>query len=149
MAKDTTIPDPSVVLDLLQAFRGSKAMFAAVSVGVFDALDSGPKPLEVLALALNANPDALERLLDACVGLQLLSRDGRGYANTPAASAYLCKHSPRRLTGYISYSNDVMWKLWGPIAGSKPLAGTARSSRTSSALKRPNASSSWECTATA
>jgi acetylserotonin N-methyltransferase len=115
MAKDTTIPDPSVVLDLLQAFRGSKAMFAAVSVGVFDALDSGPKPLEVLALALNANPDALERLLDACVGLQLLSRDGRGYANTPAASAYLCKHSPRRLTGYISYSNDVMWKLWGNL----------------------------------
>jgi acetylserotonin O-methyltransferase len=115
MAQDITKPDPGIVLDLLQAFRCSKAMFAAVSLGVFDALASGPKTLQALALELKANPDALERLLDACVGLQLLDRDGQGYWNTPAASAYLCKNSPHRLTGYINYSNDVMWKLWGNL----------------------------------
>ena len=37
--------DPSIVLDLLQAFRCSKAIFAAASVGVFDALVAGPKTL--------------------------------------------------------------------------------------------------------
>jgi acetylserotonin O-methyltransferase len=31
-------PDPKVILDLLQAFRWSKTMFAAVDLGVFDAL---------------------------------------------------------------------------------------------------------------
>ncbi|HMF11119.1 MAG TPA: class I SAM-dependent methyltransferase [Gemmataceae bacterium] len=115
MAKDITKPDPGIVLDLLQAFRCAKAMFAAVSLGVFDVLASGPKTLHALASELKANPDALERLLDACVGLQLLDGNDQGYRNTPAASAYLCKDSPHRLTGYINYSNDVMWKLWGNL----------------------------------
>jgi acetylserotonin N-methyltransferase len=115
MAKDITKPDPGIVLDLLLAFRCSKAMFAAVSLGVFDALATGSKPLLDLADELNVNADALERLLDACVGLQLLDRNDQGYRNAPAASAYLCRSSPHRLTGYINYSNDVMWKLWGNL----------------------------------
>ena len=64
---------------------------------------------------MNLNLDALERLLDACVGLQLLERSGRLYQNTPAARAYLCKPSPSRLTGYINYSNTILWKLWGNL----------------------------------
>src|SRR5205085_3244719 len=62
-----------------------------------------------------AHPGALGQLLDACVGLGLLVRSGAGYANTPAAAAYLCRASPRRLTGYASYSNDVLWKLWSNL----------------------------------
>jgi acetylserotonin N-methyltransferase len=112
MADDVATPDPGIVLDLLQAFRRSKAMFAAVALGVFDALDAGPKALSALADELRADPDALGRLLDACVGLQLLGRDGDAYRNTAVASAYLCKSSPSRLTGYIRYSNDILWKLW-------------------------------------
>jgi acetylserotonin O-methyltransferase len=115
MAKDITRPDPGIVLDLLQAFRCSKVMFAAVSLGVFDALVAGPKSLSLLAVEMKANADALERLLDACVGLQLLDRDERGYRNSLAASAYLCRNSLQRLTGYIHYSNEVMWKLWGNL----------------------------------
>jgi len=105
-------PDPAVVLDLLEAFRRSKTMFAAVSLGVFDALQPGPRALADLAADLPADADALQRLLDACVGLQLLERSGPNYANTPTAAAFLTKTSPRRLTGYINYSNDVMWRLW-------------------------------------
>jgi acetylserotonin N-methyltransferase len=108
-------PDPAVVLDLLEAFRRSKTMFAAVSLGVFDALQPGPRTLQDLAAELKANTDALQRLLDACVGLQLLSRSGTHYANTPEAAAFLAKASPRRLTGYINYSNDVMWRLWSHL----------------------------------
>jgi hypothetical protein len=37
------MPDPAVVLDLIEAFRRSKVMFAAVSLGVFDALTDGPQ----------------------------------------------------------------------------------------------------------
>jgi acetylserotonin N-methyltransferase len=112
MAKDLTKPDPGVILDLLQAFRWSKTMFAAASLGVFDALTEGPLPLETLAKVLKANADALGRLLDGCVGLQLLDRDDRGYRNTPAAAAYLCRKSPLSVAGYINYSNTVYWKLW-------------------------------------
>lgn len=116
MAEDRTIPEPTLVLDLLEAFRRSKTMFAAVELGVFDALVPGPMPLAELATHLSANSDGLERLLDACVGLQLLVRSSEGYANTAVSHEYLCRHSPRRFTGYIQYSNDVMWKLWGNLA---------------------------------
>src|SRR5262249_17062615 len=115
MARDNSQPDPGIVLDLLQAFRLSKTMFAAVSLGVFDALETGPKSLPMLAGELKCNDDALERLLDACVGLQLLTRRERGYQNAPSPSPYLCKSSPQRLTGYIGYSNAVMWKLWANL----------------------------------
>ena len=94
--------DPTAILDLLVAFRKSKAMFAAVSLGVFDALEAGPKAAAPLAAELRAHPDALARLLDACVGLGLLTHAGGGYATTPAASAYLTAAGPRRLTGGTS-----------------------------------------------
>jgi acetylserotonin O-methyltransferase len=115
MIRDTSHPDPGVILDLLEAFRRSKAMFAAVSLGIFDSLEEAPKSLDGLAEALDLNRDALERLLDACIGLHLLDRRGDEYENTPIASVYLCKRSPSRLTGYIGYSNDVMWKLWANL----------------------------------
>jgi acetylserotonin N-methyltransferase len=115
MATDLTPPDPSVVLDLIEAFRRSKVLFAAVALGVFDALASLPKTTQTLAAELPADTDALERLLDACVGLKLLDRSSHGYANTPAAAAYLCRGSPARITGYINYSNDVLWQLWSHL----------------------------------
>jgi acetylserotonin O-methyltransferase len=110
-----TSPDPSGVLDLIEAYRRSKTMFAAVSLGVFDSLTASPKSSADLARELQANADALERLLDACVGLQLIVRDGERYENTPAATAYLTQSSPHRLTGYINYSNELMWKLWANL----------------------------------
>jgi acetylserotonin N-methyltransferase len=115
MDNATTPPDPSVIFNLLEAFRGSKAMFAAVTLGVFDALEDGPKSSHALAAELKTNPEALGRLLDACVVLKLLTRVAGGFANTPAATTYLCRSSPRRMTGYLNYSNDVLWKLWANL----------------------------------
>lgn len=112
MAKDVTKPDPAVVLDLLTAFRQSKTMFAAVSLGIFDALADQPQSVENLSTRLGLNRDAAERLLDACVGLGLLAKDDGHYRNTPASTAYLCSSSPDRLTGYINFSNQVGWNLW-------------------------------------
>jgi acetylserotonin O-methyltransferase len=108
-------PDPAPVLDLLDAFRGSKVLFAGVALGIFDRLEERPATCPELAQALPADRDALERLLSACVHFKLLSREGKKFANTPAASAYLCRSSPRRLTGYLNYSNTVLWKLWAHL----------------------------------
>lgn len=107
-----TPPDPAPVLGLLNAFRKSKAMFAAISLGVFDALAVGPKTVAGLAAELAVDPDALERLLGACEMLGLVARSGAGFANTPAAAAYLTKDSPRRMLGYTGYSDRVLWKMW-------------------------------------
>jgi acetylserotonin O-methyltransferase len=117
MVQELIQPDPSVILDLLEAFRRSKTMFAAVSLGVFDALESGPQSAAALATTLKLDAGALERLLDGCVCLQVLAKQGSLYQNTPTASAYLCEQSPARMTGYLKYSNEILWKMWANLEG--------------------------------
>ena len=111
---DLSIPDPAIVLDLLEAFRRSKTMFAAVELGVFDALKT-PMLLNEIADELRCDRVALMTLLDSCVAFGLLGRCKEQYVNTPVSETYLTKDSPRRMTGYIHYSNRVMWKMWGNL----------------------------------
>ena len=109
------IPDPAPVLGLLDAFRSSKAMFVAVSLGVFDSLERGPGSAEELAAEVEAQSEPMERLLDACVGLGLLSKHDGIYRNQPVASTYLCRGTPNTLAGYILYSDKVLFQLWGHL----------------------------------
>jgi acetylserotonin N-methyltransferase len=53
------LPDPSPVIELIEAFRRSKAMFAAVSLGVFDALEPRPQEATALAEELHVKADPL------------------------------------------------------------------------------------------
>src|SRR5882672_11271255 len=109
------VPDSSPIIELIEAFRRSKAMFAAVSLGVFDLLERQPDHVAALASQLRVEADPLERLLEACVGLKLLRRNRTAYENEPVASTYLCRASARALTGYILYSNDVLFRLWSHL----------------------------------
>ena len=117
MAKDLTPADPSTVLELLEAFRRSKIMFTGVSLGVFDALEKSAASADELAPSLACDSDSLRRLLESLVGLGLLRKDGAEFANTPAATQYLTTTSPTRMTGYVQYSNRVMWDMWGNLEG--------------------------------
>jgi acetylserotonin N-methyltransferase len=108
-------PDPAPVLDLIQAFRRSKTMFAAVSLGVFDLLDQGASDLTTIAKKLCVNADALDRLLEACVALGLLGKEGGLYSNSPVAATYLTRSSPNTLAGYILYSDRALYPLWGNL----------------------------------
>jgi acetylserotonin N-methyltransferase len=115
MIHDVSIADPTIILDHLEAFRRSKTMFASVDLGVFDALGDKSLECDVLASQLGCNADALQTLLESCVAIGLLHRCGNSFQNTAAARTYLCSDSPRRMTGYIQYSNDVMWKMWANL----------------------------------
>src|SRR5947208_16479467 len=66
--------EPTIVLDLIDAFRRSKEMFTADSLGIFDRLAHGGTDACTLASELHLTPDALERLLDTCVGLETLAQ---------------------------------------------------------------------------
>ena len=109
------LPDPMIVLEALEAFRRSKAMFAGVKLGVFDALAAGPDTAANVAARLACEPAALARLLAALVSMRLLRHEGDGFALVPAAATYLVSGSPARMTGYIHFANDISWKLWGSL----------------------------------
>ena len=107
--------DPSPVLESLDGFRRSKAMFAALDLGVFERLHQGTATADQVARDLSLNPDAVERLLDACAGSGLLGKAGGVYSNLPVATTYLVRSSPAALVGYIDYSNRVGYRMWGDL----------------------------------
>jgi acetylserotonin N-methyltransferase len=106
------LPHPGPVLDLIDAFRASKTMFTAVALGVFDLLESGARTAPDAASAIGANPEALERLLEACATLAFLEKRGETFTNSPLASTYLATSSPHSLAGYIRYSDQVLYPMW-------------------------------------
>jgi hypothetical protein len=67
---------PDSILELIDAFRRSKTMFAAVKLGIFD----GARPADCKALA---------RLLDACVALGLLEKRAR-FTSTRRSPTNIC-----------------------------------------------------------
>jgi acetylserotonin N-methyltransferase len=101
--------NPSTVLDLIEAFRRSKTMFAAVKLGVFE---STPATAAQIAAKLGTHLDATERLLESCTGLKLLTKEGEIYSNTGESATYLTAASPYSMLGYINYSNEILMKLW-------------------------------------
>lgn len=107
--------DPSVILNLIEAFRRSKAMFTAVCLKAFDRIEEEPQSAEALAGRLGLNSGAAARLLDGCVALGLLRREGETYINTSTASRYLVASSPETLSGYIVYSDQSLYPLWSHL----------------------------------
>jgi acetylserotonin N-methyltransferase len=110
-----TLPDPAPVIELMEGFRRSKILFVAVNLGIFDLLESGPLTSDEVAARLTLDHDATQRLLEACFGLALVELTDGKFANSPAAATYLCASSERSITGYLLYSNAVLYPLWGNL----------------------------------
>ncbi len=113
-----TAPDPSPILELIDAFRRSKTMFAAVSLGVFECIAGAPATAPEIASRIfgpAAPVEPLSRLLDACVGMGLLQLQEGSYRNTPLTAAYLCDAGPLSLTGYVRYSNEALFPMWAHL----------------------------------
>src|SRR4051794_35120477 len=106
---------PAPVLDLIEAFRRSKAMFTAVRLRVFDLLAQNSQSAEELAATLNVNAAALTRLLDGCIALGLLQREDGKYQNAPVAARYLAADSPDTLANYVVYSDQSLYQLWAHL----------------------------------
>lgn len=107
--------DPAPVLDLIESFRRSKVMFTAASLGVFDRLSGVGATAEELAAELGLDAGALARLLDGCAALGLLERCGDTYINAAVADDYLRRGAVGSLAGYVLYSDQVLYRLWGHL----------------------------------
>lgn len=97
-----TAPEASV-LELITGAWLSQAVIAAARLGIPDALAGGPRSVEELARALDADPGSLERLLRCLVehGVFAALSDGR-YAQT-RLSAALRSDLARSLHGFAEF----------------------------------------------
>ena len=110
------LPDPKPVLDLIEAFRHSKTMFTAESLGIFDRLHQRAATAAELAEELGLHAGALERLLDGCAALGLLAKENGVYRSQPVADHYLYSGSPDTLSGYVRYSDEALFRMWANLA---------------------------------
>ncbi|XP_074715026.1 putative bifunctional dTTP/UTP pyrophosphatase/methyltransferase protein isoform X2 [Strix uralensis] len=104
---------PSKILELMDGFRASKALFVASKLKIFDHLNHrGPLKAVDIANEVGTSVCGTERLLDACAALGLLEKTPQGYSNTDSANAYLTSDGEYSLHGYIIHSNDHLWPLF-------------------------------------
>ncbi|XP_053912682.1 probable bifunctional dTTP/UTP pyrophosphatase/methyltransferase protein isoform X3 [Cuculus canorus] len=110
---ESAAKSPSKILELMDGFRASKALFVASKLKIFDHLkDKGPLKAVNIANEIGTSVCGTERLLDACAALGLLEKTTQGYSNTDSANTYLTSDGEYSLYGYIIHSNDHLWPLF-------------------------------------
>jgi len=100
-----TVPPHAAMMEMIMNAWTAQAITAAVDLGIADALADGPLRVEELASRVNADPDALRRLLRALIGRGVFRqrRDGRyelnPLADTLRSSAPLSAAGLARMVG--------------------------------------------------
>lgn len=104
------------IVDLASAFYGSATLFAAIENGVFTKIAQIGQEATCgkIAKAANTSERGMRLLLDACVAIGILSKNGDVYENTPAGAVALVENSKMDLSKAIRYNRDV-YHAWGKL----------------------------------
>ncbi|XP_064339547.1 probable bifunctional dTTP/UTP pyrophosphatase/methyltransferase protein isoform X1 [Camelus dromedarius] len=112
-AEEKRPPFPTGLLELMEGFKASKALFTACKLNVFDVLrDQGPLKAVDIARKINASVCGTGRLLEACAALGLLHKTDAGYSNTEAADLHLVSDGAHSLHGLAVYNDSHVWDLF-------------------------------------
>jgi SAM-dependent methyltransferase len=90
---------------IMTAYLQSKAVFVAVELGLFHALENGSRTIESLAAELGIERRPARALLFALQGLQLVSRDGMKYQNSDEASRFLVAGKPEYMGTFAEHQD--------------------------------------------
>jgi O-methyltransferase/methyltransferase family protein len=105
--------EPGALLALVNGYQASQALHVAVRLGVPDRLADGPRAVE--ELAVDADPDALRRLLRALAALGVLREDDGRYALTDLGEG-LRSDVPGSLAGWAAFvGRPYHWSAWASL----------------------------------
>ena len=109
--------NPNRIISLASAFYDSQILFTASDLGIFAILaERGAADVKTIAESADLDARGARLLLDACVSLDLLTKDGDLYSNTPESAAFLVPGNPGDLSQAIRYNRDV-YDAWGKLPG--------------------------------
>jgi SAM-dependent methyltransferase len=112
---------PAVSPDRIMQFAWGYAppliIEAAIRNGVFDQLDSGPKTIAETAAATNASERGLRAIMNALVGLELLTKSAEEkYSLTPESATFLVSSKPSFFGGFIRHTSGQLIPRWLDLA---------------------------------
>jgi hypothetical protein len=97
-------------------YATSQILYAAVRLGVPDALAAGPVPIEQLAGALECDPGGLTRLLRALVVLGVVEDVAPGHVGLAEQGRPLCADHQRSMRSSLLLLGDpAVWQAWGQL----------------------------------
>jgi ubiquinone/menaquinone biosynthesis C-methylase UbiE len=130
--------DPQRITNLASAFCRSSVLFAASELGIFTAIShSGKSDCPGLAAALNLNPRWAALLLDACVAIGLLEKDGEFYRNSPDVDNFLIPGGAVDLTAALRGIQDV-YCAWNRLSDFVRLGSPVMAQRSQSREGHPD-----------
>src|SRR5579862_5570982 len=129
-----------VLLDLLNGYRVTQALYVAARLGIADRLATGPKTSGELARASGAHAGALRRLLRALVSFGVFAEDAGDRFALTELGALLRDNVPGSLrAGVIFYGDPRHWKAWSKLEESVSSGETVWGPRAAHAFFEMNA----------
>jgi 2-polyprenyl-3-methyl-5-hydroxy-6-metoxy-1,4-benzoquinol methylase len=109
------VADRGLIIKQGFGFVTSKALHVAVELGIFDLLSGGAQTVEELADELDADADALDRLLGVLAHIGLVDKAGNTYTNSLTSETLLIRGKPG-YTGFLIERAASMWKAFNDLA---------------------------------
>lgn len=117
-------PSPERILEHAYGYWASAILAAAIRHDMFSKLEAGPATVDALAVRLGISSRSTQAMLDALLGMGLVSRSDGAYTNTVEASHYLVRDKLSYLGGYADMIQHT-WRDWEQlpevVAAGKPL----------------------------
>lgn len=109
-------PTPERILQLAFGFGPTQALTSALELRVFTHIAEGQTAVPALAETVGASPRGLRMLLNALVGLGLLTKEGPGddarYGLTPESEAFLVEGRPGYHGDFVRLHGTLMAENW-------------------------------------
>ena len=105
--------DYNMIQDIAFGFQKSQLLFAAIKYDIFSLISEGENTIDKLIAKLDVNQEALERLLNALVSIDLLDKNGLFYKNKSISEKHLTRNS-EEYYGFLSHYADL-WESWGTL----------------------------------
>ena len=118
---------PERIMQFAWGYVPPLVLESAISHGIFDVLDSGPKDLQQVHESTGASLRGLAAVMNVLVGLNFLAKDDHGfYSLTPESAAFLVTSKPGFQGGIIRHTSQHLIPKWlhltDVVATGKPAA---------------------------
>jgi hypothetical protein len=107
---------PAVALrQMLEGYRISQSIYVAAKLGLGDLLKEGPKSSDELATSVEANPDALHRLLRVLASVGIFGQVDQSRFTLTPLGALLQTDVPGSLWGTAVLTGECWWRAYGEL----------------------------------
>ena len=117
MSDDRTATGEAVaarpILELATAFQRSRVLLTAYELGVFTVINEEWKTTAEVAEAIDTDPRATDRLMNALTALGFLEKRDSRFTNSPAAARFLVQGRPDYMAG-LAHTNHL-WQTWSGL----------------------------------